>query len=177
MSAPTMVRNATAGPAVFSADGHNVEWQGAGDSMGGDLQPVPASFTENVQFHRMVARGIFVVETADEAIATALRQHKAEWENRLAAQRNASAAAIDPAPQNDSVVKTCIGPSGRDPNGRCGVDVPIKAAKLAEIPPLCPPHQSLAGQFIAQPTANIVEGKPEIAWVKAQLGAPARQDD
>lgn len=176
MAMPTMVRNTAAGPTVFSDGGHNVEWQGAGDEMGGDLQPVPTSFTENVQFHRMVARGIFEIESADDVIQAALTQHKREWQSRLAAQRAASKASIDTAPQDDSVVKGCIGPSGRGVNEKCGVDVPVKVAKLAEVPPLCPLHSGLAGQFIAQPTDKIIEGKPEITWAKAQLGAPTRQD-
>lgn len=176
MAAPTMVRNTAAGPTVFADGNQHVEWSGAGDPMGGDLQPVPEVFTQNVQFHRMVARGILIVETAEEAIATALAAHKADWENRLAQQRAASAAAIDMTPQNDSVVKTCIGPSGKSPDQLCGADVPVKSAKLAETPPLCPLHTGLSTQFIAQESERIVEGKPEVVWVKARLAAPTRQD-
>jgi hypothetical protein len=103
MTAPAMVRNTAAGPTVFS-EGPNatVEWAGANDPMGGDLQPVPESFLNNVQFHRMAARGILVVETADEAIQ--------------------------------------------------------------------------AGQFIAEESDRIVNGKPEIVWLKTNLGATTRQD-
>jgi hypothetical protein len=176
MAAPTMVRNTAAGPTVFADAQQHVEWSGAGDPMGGDLQPVPPSFLDNVQFHRMTARGILVVETADEAIAAALASHKADWENRLERQRTASIEAIDQAPQNDSVVKTCLGPSGKDPSGACGAAVPIKAAKLAEMPPLCPMHTGMASQFIATEGEKIVEGKPEVIWVKARLAAPTRQD-
>lgn len=176
MAAPTMVRNTAAGPTVFADAQQHVEWQGSGDPMGGDLQPVPPSFLDNVQFHRMTARGILVVETADEAIAAALASHKQDWETRLERQRTASIDAIDQAPQNDSVVKGCIGPSGKSPEMLCGVEVPIKAAKLADTPPLCSMHTGLAGQFIAQEGEKIVEGKPEVVWVKARLAAPTRQD-
>jgi hypothetical protein len=177
MTAPAMVRNTAAGPTVFS-EGPNatVEWAGANDPMGGDLQPVPESFLNNVQFHRMAARGILVVETADEAIQAALAQHKAEWDTRQARQRDASRSALDEAPNNDSVIKTCLGPSGRDPRQLCGADVPIRQAKLAETVPLCPMHSGLAGQFIAEESDRIVNGKPEIVWLKTNLGATTRQD-
>lgn len=176
MAAPTMVRNTAAGPTVFADNTQHVEWQGAGDPMGGDLQPVPPAFLDNVQFHRMTARGILVVEEAEEAVAAALTAHRQEWEARLAAQRNASKQAIDQAPMNDSLVKSCIGPSGKGPDQLCGVDVPIKAAKVAEQPPLCSMHTGLAPQFIATEGEKIVEGKPEVVWVKARLAAPTRQD-
>lgn len=176
MATPTMVRNTAAGPTVFSDRGEAVEWAGANDPMGGDLQPVPDSFLDSVQFHRMTARGILVVEQAEEAVAAALAAHRQDWEQRLANQRNASAAAIDEAPRNDSVVKTCIGPSGRGPDQLCGVDVPIKAAKLAEQPPLCSAHSGMAAQFIAQESDRFVDGKPEVVWLKAGMAAPARQD-
>lgn len=176
MTAPTMVRNTAAGPTVFADSNQHVEWAGAGDPMGLDIQPVPESFLANVQFHRMVARGIFEVETSDDKINAALQQHRQEWESRLAQQRDASQRALDQAPQNDSVVKTCIGPSGKDPSQLCGADVPIRASKLAEIPPLCPPHSGLAHQFIAQESERIVNGRPEVVWVRTRLAAPTRQD-
>jgi hypothetical protein len=177
MSTPTMVRNTAAGPTVFSDGTNNIEWAPAGDPAGGDIQPVPASVLENVQFHRTMARRILVVEEADDVVASALAAHRQDWETRLAAQRTASTASIDQAPQNDSVIKTCIGPSGRSPDQLCGADVPIKQAKVNEIPPLCAMHSGLSGQYIATETERIVEGKPEVVWVKARIAAPTRQDD
>jgi hypothetical protein len=171
-----MVRNTASGPTVFSDRGEEVTWAGANDPMGGDLQPVPASFLDSVQFHRMTARGIFVVEEAEAAVATALEQHRRDWTQRLENQRAASTQVIDQVPQNDSVVKTCLGPSGKAPNQLCGADVPIKAKKLAETPPLCSMHSGLAMNFIATESERIIDGKPEVVWRKVSMAAPTRQD-
>lgn len=176
MTVPTMVRNTTAGPTVFAEGSHFVEWAGAGDPMGGDLQPVPSSFLENVQFHRMTTRGIFVVESGEEIIDETLAKHRAEWESRIEQQRTASRDAIDQLPQNDSVIKKCIGPSGKGPSQLCGQDVPIKAAKVAETPPLCPLHAQLVGQFLAQEGERIVDGKPEVIWARIRQTSRTRQD-
>jgi hypothetical protein len=173
---PTMVRNTAPGPAVFSDGGHHVEWAGSGDVMQNDLQPVPESFLDNVQFHRMVARGIFVVEQADEAIQAALAAHKQDFTERMARQQSASAASIDMAPDNDSLMKDCVGPAANG-RGLCGQQVPIKVRAQAERPPLCPQHAELAGQYVARESdERVIGGKPEITWVPIQLGARTRQD-
>lgn len=177
MATPTMVRNTAAGPTVFSDNNQRVEWAGANDPAGGDLRPVPESFLDSVQFQEMSARGILVVESADEAIQTALAAHRSEWDQRIERQRQSSIDALDEAPQNDSVVKTCLGPSGKGVDVLCGVDVPIKASKLAEIPPLCNAHSGMSNQFIASEGERIVQGKPEIVWMKIHKASTKRQDD
>lgn len=175
-NAPTMVRNTTKGPAVFSADGHNVEWAGAGDPMDGHIQPVPASFLENVQFVRMAARGIFAIEEGTAETEAALRRHREEYEVRMSRQANASAAAIDQAPNNDLLMVDCVGPSA-GAQGKCGTKVPVKASHQAVQPPLCPQHVSLQGSFvIADGEKKIIGGKAEMTWVPIRLGAPERQN-
>lgn len=175
-NAPTMVRNTTKGPTVFSADGHNVEWAGAGDVMGNDLQPVPDSFLENVQFHRMAARGIFVVETNSEEIETAVALHKQSYEQQMARQQNASQAALDMTPGDDSLMLACVGPSANG-NGSCGTQVPVKANRQSEHPPLCPMHTGLAGQYVSQEIdGKVIGGKPEVKWVPIKVGATERQN-
>lgn len=174
-STPTMVRNTHGGPAVFSDGNQHVEWAGAGDIMQNDVQPVPPAFMDNVQFHRMVTRGIFVVETADEDIAGVLAAHRRDWEMRNARAQAASAAAIDMAPDDDSIMKNCLGPSttGR---GKCDQSVPVKVRELASKPPLCTVHAELAPQFVAEEGQEIVGGKPEVIWKHIQVGARARQE-
>ncbi len=75
--APVLVRNLSRGPAVFNdiKTATSIEWQGAGDPNGDDIQPVPASIAiENVNFLKAVSRGTFLIESSDnpevqEAIA------------------------------------------------------------------------------------------------------------
>jgi len=59
-----LVRNTQRGPTVFSDSAANIsiEWQGAGDQFGGDVQPVPEALMENVNFLRAVQLGTFVIE-------------------------------------------------------------------------------------------------------------------
>lgn len=59
-----LVRNTQRGPTVFSDSAANIsiEWQGAGDQFGGDVQPVPEVLMENVNFLRAVQLGTFVIE-------------------------------------------------------------------------------------------------------------------
>lgn len=177
MTAPMMVRNNESGPTVFALDKDNhVEWAGKDDPLGNDVQPVPPEYMNNVQFRRAVTRGILVVEEADEEVERVLAAHRADWENRQARAKSASAASIDEAPQNDMLMLPCVGPSGKGSGQDCGVDVPVKARAKSEAPPLCPLHKSLAGQYLAQETDKIVDGKPEVRWVKAQLGNRTKQD-
>lgn len=175
--APTLVRNTTRGPLVFRSEESktSVEWQGADDPMGGDVQPVPASFLDDVQFHRMAARGILVIQKADEVGREKLDLHRQEWEQRQERQRTASADSLDTTVQDDAVVKTCIGPSGKGPDQLCGADVPIRASKLRETPPLCSMHGGLANQFLAQESDRLVQGKPEVVWRRVAVTATERQ--
>jgi hypothetical protein len=176
LNTPTMVRNTTKGPTVFSADGQNVEWAGAGDVMGNDLQPVPASFLENVQFHRMAARGIFKIETGDQEIEATLALHRQDYEQRMRRQQNASIDALDMTPGDDSLMLECVGPSANG-HGACGMSVPMKANKQSEQPPLCPQHAELAGQYVAQEVdGKVIGGRSQVTWVPIKLGATERQN-
>lgn len=176
METPTMVRNTAKGPTVFTSQNQHVEWAGAGDPMEGDLQPVPELFLNDVQFHRMVARGIFAIESAPESIQEALDAHKREYTERMARQQNASIAALDTTRTDDSLMLACVGPSDRG-TGTCGIEIPVKASDVAKRPPLCTQHAQLAGQYVAEESdRRIVGGKPEIIWMPIQLGARTRQD-
>ena len=177
MTASVMIRNTQAGPTVFSLDKDtHVEWAGRDDPMGNDLQPVPPEIVNNVQFGRALARGIFVVEDADETIQATLEQHRKEWQERQERARTASLDSIDQAPQNDMLMLKCVGPSGKGTGVLCGVDVPVKARARNEAAPLCSLHKGLSGQYLAQETEKITDGKPEVRWVKAQLGNRTTQD-
>lgn len=172
MNSSALVRNAQPGPTVFSYDPNDhIEWQGANDPMGGDLQSVPGKYFDNVQFQRALATGILVLEEAPEEIARAAELHRREWENRQHRQRTANLEALDQQPQNDMLMLSCIGPTGKGLDGQlCGVQVPVRQRARNEQPPLCGPHSTLASRYIAEETDKIVDGKPVIRWVQAQMG-------
>jgi hypothetical protein len=176
LNVPTMVRNTTLGPTVFSDGKENVEWAGAGDVMGNDLQPVPESFLANVQFHRMASRGIFEIVQAPEEVLAAQELHKQDYQQRMARQQNASQAALDMTPGDDSLMLNCVGPSDTG-RGSCGTPVPVKANRQAEQPPLCPRHVELSGQFVSQESdEKIIGGKPQVKWFPIKVGATERQN-
>lgn len=178
MASSALIRNNEAGPTVFEYDGgkSKVEWAGAGDPMGGDLMPVPTSYLEDVQFLSCLQRGIFSVEEAPEAIREAIELHRQEWVGRQERAKSASQASLDEAPQNDMLMLSCIGPSGKNTSQPCGAQVSVKQRARNETPPLCSMHKSLAGQYIAEEGEKIVDGKPEIRWIRAGLGNRAKQD-
>lgn len=178
MASSALIRNNEAGPTVFEYDGgkSKVEWSGAGDPMGGDLRPVPAHYLEDVQFLSCLQRGIFSVEEAPEAIREAVELHRQEWTSRQERAKNATQESLDQAPQNDMLMLACIGPSGKGSGQLCGVQVPVKQRARNEAPPLCGAHKSLVGQFIAEEGEKIVDGKPEVRWMRAGMGNRTKQD-
>lgn len=177
MPVPTMIRNTQDGPTVFSDDVAKVtiEWAGKGDPMGGDVQPVPAAFTDNVQFQRAIHKGLLSIETADDAVQASIDAQRAEWDSRMQRQREAGKQSLDQVSDNDLVQENCIGPSGRG-DGICGQVVPVRSATRYDKPPLCAAHQSLAMNFVAEETGRLVGGKPEKAWARVTMGARQTQE-
>lgn len=177
MNGSALVRNAQPGPTVFALDQNDhIEWQGAGDPMGGDLQSVPAKYFDSVQFQRALTTGILELEEAPEEIKRASELHRAEWEMRQERQKTANTDAIDQAPQNDMLMLSCIGPSGKGiPGQLCGAQVPVRQRAQHEAPPLCGLHAPLAKQFIATQGEKIIDGKTQTVWVKPQMDAPNSQ--
>jgi len=71
---PIFLQNEQAGPLVFRDDASNVEivWQGKGDNSGNDMQAVPVSFLNNVNFLRILNRGAVTLIDADEDVRAAV---------------------------------------------------------------------------------------------------------
>jgi len=173
-----MVRNTLDGPLVLSSDPkgtHFVEWAGAGDELGGDVQPVPEEFTQIPAFHKQILRGILVIENPEdnpELTAIIDKQNKA-WHSR---QENAAAKAvesIDPEKNNDIVTLQCVGPNTRGA-GQCENHVPVKDKTKHDKPPLCSIHEDLASQFVPD---EKVEGQKTIkTWTRVTLGRRETQE-
>lgn len=173
-----LVRNMEAGPTVFEWEGGKgkVEWAGAGDPMGGDLQPVPAEYLTQVNFRQALVKGIFAIEDAPEAILQATELHRQEWQIRQDMVKANAAASLDQAPQNDMLMLACIGPSGKGSGTLCGYQVPVRARAKNDSPPLCGAHKGLASQFIAEESEQLVDGKPDIRWIRAGMGNRTKQN-
>lgn len=173
---PIMVRNELGGPTVFTSGTQQVEWKGKGDPDGGDVQPCPPGFIQDVYFRRAMTRNIFtILEDAEDA----LDRHRDEWDARQVRQREASQDSLEFVADNDLLMLKCIGPADRTGNSDviCGTEVPVKSSQAREKPPLCNKHKALVNQFLAEETDVIKGGKPEIRWVRPSVGARTRQQD
>jgi len=167
---PVAIRNTQSGPTVFT-DKHtetSIEWQGKGDVSGGDIQVVPDSLLDNVNFMRVIARGILVTETADKSIEQALSVHRAAWEQKEEAQKRHSQMTIENAEKKDFVSTACIGPSARG-TGECGEPVPVRETQVGEKPPLCSKHEMLASQYVVTETEEIKNGEALKQWNRVHV--------
>lgn len=166
---PVLVRNTEAGPTVFSVPENNIqlEWQGAGDPAGGDVQYVPDALLKDVQFSKMIRRGLFTIETDAQAEQSIEAQNAAYQSSKSAASASAL-SAIEVTTNNDLVQVSCIGPANKG-HGTCGEPVAVKEKALADAPALCSRHSSLAPQYVL----TEVDGKP--VWTRTTLAPRERQ--
>jgi len=144
---PIFLQNEQAGPLVFRDDASNVEivWQGKGDNSGNDMQAVPVSFLNNVNFLRILNRGAVTLIDADEDVRAAVESQLAspilQRQAAAAAERKVEAAAemapLDRPEKNDYITIGCIGPSSRG-QGNCGAEVPVREATKATLPRCAP---------------------------------------
>ncbi len=174
---PVLVRNAEAGPTVFTdaATNTQVEWQGAGDPSGEDWQQVPDALVNNVAFLKAVNRGVLVIEEASDEARSALEAQSANWRRRQDEAAKASVDAISEEAQNDLITLSCVGPNQRGTGGECGEMVPVREKTKDDKPPLCSRHAALASQFVMTETDVMVEGKAQKKWIRSQVGARERQ--
>lgn len=172
-----MIRNTEGGPAVFTdaVSKFQQEWAGAGDPSGGDVQAVPTSIVNgNVNFRKMMTRGIFVKE--DEALAGAAQSAQVD---SAAAARQAQddqiRASIKRESTNDLVQVMCVGPASRG-TGKCNTPVPVRESQRDTIPPLCGSHEGLRSEYVLTDTDDLDnEGKPLMVWTRTPMGPRERQ--
>lgn len=165
---PVLVRNMAEGPTVFSDPSKNVsiEWERAGHPDGEDLQQVPDSLIDDVNFMKVISRGILKVEEAPEALREAIEKQTAAFQRRSAASSQAATDVIDQAAHNDLVSVPCVGPNERG-TGECGAGVPVRERTKNERPPLCDRHSHLTSEYVPQETDKMVGGKAEVRWLRA----------
>lgn len=145
VNAPVMVRNTEGGPTVLSdlRTKEYVEWQGAGDPGGADVQAVPEEFLQNVNFLRCVQRGILVIENAEDnpEIVAAIEKQNSAWAARRREAQKSAEDSIDQQANNDIVTTECV-------LGTCTNVVTLKEKQKNDKPPLCSTHENLAPQFV-----------------------------
>lgn len=176
VSAPVMVRNTEGGPTVLSdlRTKEYVEWAGADDPNGADVQAVPEEFLNNVNFLRAVQRGILVIENPEDNpdIAAAIDKQNAAWAaRRERAQAQAKESIVEEA-NNDIVTSNCIGPGSR-PDGTCPNTVSIKEKVRDQKPPLCSTHENLAPQYVR--SDNVSGEETKVSWNRVTMTAREKQ--
>lgn len=175
LSAPVLVRNTEGGPTVLSdlQTKEFVEWQGAGDPNGADIQAVPESFLNNVNFLRCVQRGILVVENPEDnpEITAAIEKQNAAWAARREQAKKTATASIDQQANNDLIAVQCVGPGGR--GGQCDNTVSVKEKVKADKPPLCATHEGLAPQYVRND--RVTDDATTVEWVRVSMGARERE--
>lgn len=166
---PFAVRNLEPGRAVFSDLTKNIalEWAGAGDLDGNDIQQVPDELADNVNFLRALQKGLFKVEEAPAALKEALEKQTASWTRKREQQETLTKESISEEANNDLITTPCIGPGAR--GGQCGEGVVVKEKTMGEKPPLCDKHRGLAAEYVMTETDKIVNGKAQKTWSRAGL--------
>jgi hypothetical protein len=168
-----LVRNTQKGPTVFSDPTANVaiEWQGAGDPNGEDVQQVPVAVTESVAFVKSLRRGIFAIESADQATLDALDAQTRAFQDRTTAAAQQALGVIDQQANNDLITVPCIGPADRG-TGACGQPVPVREKQRLDKPPLCSRHEALSSQFIlVEGEVDNTTGQAVRTWSRAGMSA------
>lgn len=116
---PVLVRNTEKGPSVFSDPTANIaiEWQGAGDKDGEDVQHVPDSLVDNINFLKALQRGIFVVEAATDEMKARLDRQVTSYRERRNSTEQAGADALDRQAER-TVATAVISETGKVVDGK-----------------------------------------------------------
>lgn len=178
IASAVLVRNLMDGPTVLASDpkgSEQVEWAGAGDSSGNDIQWVSDTLASSVPFVRALARGVLAVvpdETDPEAVE-ALQKQVDAFRGRNAATTQAAQASIEHTENLDFISIPCIGPSNKG-QGACGADVTVRARDKDAKPALCETHSGLVNEYTPE---QIQDGdKTATRWIRVTMGARQRQD-
>lgn len=177
---PVLVRNTESGRTVFSdpVKKISVEWAGAGDPNGEDLQQVPDEIvTGSAAFIKTLQRGILVVEEASEETKAVLDKQTSSFRARQEQAAQVASSTMDQQARNDLISVDCIGPNARG-TGSCGDPVPVREKDLDAKPPLCPKHKSLEPQYVVEETEDfiVIDGKATAkkTWIRMATGPRER---
>jgi hypothetical protein len=163
------IRNPSSGLVIFEdpKNSISIEWAAAGDPDGGDIQQVDISLLKHAQFRKIIAQGVLVVESDDEALNEAMQAAATAWTD---AQRRRGDSVNDLINRNrDTVGKTtgCIAPKRDTESGLCGTPCLVSTDK----PPLCAEHANQAVHYSPYETGEFdrVTLKNTVAWRRVEL--------
>jgi hypothetical protein len=179
ISKAVLLENTQAGPTVFHDENSKTEvtWEGRGDSMGRDIQPVPLHYLENINFLRILNKGILVLVDAPSEVVELveaqldnpiLNRQRNAWLGQRDKQAGLAVDNIEHTTRNDYLVQGCIGPdaSGR---GTCNIEVPVRESE--NVAPLCNAHKELSRFAVQFPTEQVVDGKETYVWRLSSVDA------
>lgn len=176
---PVIVRNTLTNSVVYAKGDIELRWTAAGDPSGNDVQWAPDEIINNPDFLETLARGVLVVEEADDDVMAKITK----FVSRRSGIRPLSAQADNPAGLNvvidrsqdkDLTMGTCL---------ECGTPVLTTVKLNGDKPPLCNRHEALApyysltesgSQGDAATNDRSARGSLTRTWTKAQIGAIAR---
>lgn len=167
---PFYVRNKLNTQHLFTrVDGQAIAWKPFGDPEGGDIAMVEDAVKDDIGFIQATRRGSLEVITENEALSAIDAQDEAALTHE-AAGRTITANVINRLADKTMGANLCIGPSPSK-NKPCGDPVITHRADIGNVPPLCPRHKSLAGQYVPVEGTERNEdtGKVETAWKRVTV--------
>lgn len=164
---PVLARNKKPGVTVLDPkrDNTGIEWQGYGDSSGGDIQSVPPTVANTPSFARALSRGIFEIVTEEEYQRAALAQDE-EYQRVQEAKVAKQNELIDSESNREILEHKCVGPQDRGTE-QCGISVIVE--DIEETPPLCTKHSGLKKQYVKSEGWSS-SGKKVVHWNRVVLG-------
>ncbi len=183
---PLSVRNNEKNTTVFTkmigGDNVKIVWDASGQPK--DVQRVPDSFAEDIDFLNALEQGVLTVTGGPPEVLARIDVETAQSQQiREEQQSRVAAAQADTIsrPQDKAMIgASCIGPGPRQ-GMKCERPVLIASTQISEVPPLCAEHENLAPTFHLVETGSKGEGATEDRagvvrreWQAAVLAAPVR---
>lgn len=166
---PLIVRNAKNNAVVFSEGDITLTWTAAGDQSGNDTQWAPDAIANYPSFLESVARGVLVVEEADDDLLAKIHKftQRRPGVRRLSEQGDGLAglnAVIDRSQDKDITTGVCIEPG-------CGTPILTTVKMIEDKPPLCDRHEVLAPYYSISESGSRGEGNLTKTWAKLPIAA------
>lgn len=178
LNKPILLENQQPGPTVFTEGPVSIEWAGHGDTSGGDIQAIPMSLLENINFLRILTRGILSVFDASDEVKdmieaqlgnSKLKDQAVQWRAQQNQKTQEATISIEQVANHDLVAVRCIGPGSRQ-GIKCDVEIPVRELNVGEKPPLCETHKHLAKNFVPTEGETLnSNGKAETIWVLPRI--------
>lgn len=150
---PMRVQNHEKNTTVFAkmVDGNLVRIVFKPEGVDGDIQRVPDSFADDIDFLNAIDQGVISVVDGPPAIIEKINAEKSrsavDRQESQARQQAAVEATMDRSADNSMLGFECIAPKDGRPDLRCSETVVMKRTEVNDKPPLCPKHIMQADTF------------------------------